>query len=151
MTHVMEAKTSGDEKPQPVSWGRKGGCVVLSQKEPNNKHTLLQWASIAQVTKVPGDVPTTADLLGSQAGADGAGLCPAVAAGGRGGRIGREGNHRERSSPRCRHCRYGGDLSQPEAAETRCSTWAKLRQRIGAIWVKNRGCRGGRVIESTPS
>ena len=65
MTHVMEAKTLGNEKPQPVSWGLKGGCVALSQEEPNNKHTLLQGASVAQVTKVPEYVTTKLNYLGS--------------------------------------------------------------------------------------
>jgi hypothetical protein len=77
MTHVMEAKTSCNEQPQPGSWGprwaeRGSGVsrqIRRDQIEPARKHTLRQWASVAQVTKVSDR---------------------------RGGRIGREGNYRER-------------------------------------------------------
>jgi len=71
---LAEAESSGKKwKPQPVSWGPRWAekCFGVSRQirrdqiEPDCKHTLLQWASVAQVTKVPGDVTPTADLLGS--------------------------------------------------------------------------------------
>jgi hypothetical protein len=52
----------GELSPMTVA---EFGDKSEEQIEPDNKHTLLQWASVAQVTKViPGAVPTTAESFG---------------------------------------------------------------------------------------